>query len=122
MTDPEFREQYKRLVEVHPKIYSSKEKMDTIWQYVESLDVDWLRRIVDHVVMTTNPYDEKYDIGYAATAERRARRSAQFAEEVAQASTNWNGFTQGKLEGTLEKYKAGSLWDAVDKSRKGQVG
>lgn len=121
ITDPEFREQYKRLVEVHPHYFSSKEKMDTIWEHVKTLDVDWFRRQVDNIVMAVDIRSEKYDLGYAARQERNARRSAEFAKAVSDAADAWKRVNGQGLESILEKYNSGSLVEAVDKSRKGEL-
>lgn len=120
MNDLEFREQYKRLREVHPYKFESKEKMETVWRFVESMDAKWFESLVDRIVMSSKG---DLDIGEAVAAERRARKSAQFAEEVCAASKSWENFKTNKgLERVLEKYGANSLFEAIVKSRKGEVG
>lgn len=121
MNDLEFREQYKRLTEVHKHYFDSKEKLNTTWEYVKELDADWFRHLVDRIVMASDPRLHKFDIGEAAIAERRSRKSKQFAEDVCEATKNWKDITEKGLENVLGKYKAGNLFEAVLKSRKGEL-
>lgn len=121
MNDLEFREQYKRLKEVHPHYFGSAEKMNTTWEYVKDLDLKWFTHLVDRIVMGGDPRQQKFDIGEAAIAERRARKSAQFAEDVSKATSNWKQITERGLENVLEKYGGGNLFEAVLKSKKGEI-
>lgn len=121
MNDLEFREQYKRLREVHPHYFGPQEKMNTTWEYVKNLDVDWFRHLVDRLVMAQDPKRKDLDIGEAAVSERRNRKNLAFAEDVAAAAKSWQGITEKGLEKVLEKYRAGSLFDAILKSRKGEL-
>ena len=116
MNDLEFREQYKRLKDVHPFKFESPEKMKTVWQFVNDFDLDWFTKIVDRIVMSSKG---DLDIGDAATGERRARRSKQFADDVCAATKSWVGITDQGLDNTLEKYGAKSLVEAILKSREG---
>jgi hypothetical protein len=121
MNDLEFQTQYKRLREVHPYMYGSKEKMETIWKFVGEMDEEWFRKFVDNIVAASDPKLEKYDIGQAVIGERRARRSVEFAEDVISATKNWSQITERGLENVLEKYGATNLFEAITKSRKGEI-
>lgn len=121
MTDPEFREQYRRLTDVHKMHFSSKEKMDTIWGYVQDLDVKWFSRIVDSIVMATDVRSERFDIGFAARAERNAKKAAAKAREVSDLVDAYDNLNNQGLEKVLEEYKSGSLLEAVQKSQKGDL-
>jgi hypothetical protein len=118
MTENDFKKQYARLVEVHPKLYSTKEKMTTIWDHVRDLDSDWLRRIVDSIVMANDPYQEKYDIGYAAQSERRANRSKQFVDDVTNSIHEVNKkISSNGLSKTLGELGSDTVWDAITKTK-----
>lgn len=119
MNDLEFREQYKRLKEVHPYKFESPEKMKTVWTFVQDMDVHWFESLVDRIVMSSKG---DLDIGEAVAGERRNRRSKQFAEEVCAATKSWQSFSEKGLGNVLEKYGASNLCEAIDKSRKGEVG
>lgn len=122
MNDIEFREQYKRLRECHPNIFAPKEKMDTIWYYVKDLDLNWFKKIVNHIVMANDVRSEKYDIGAAAIAEMRSRKAQEFANNVIKMSELVSKrMSADGLENTLKHYGANSLLDAVEKSRKGEL-
>lgn len=121
MTEEEFKDQYARLKDVHPTIFGSVEKMTTTWAYVKEMDFDWFKRVTDRIVMSMNPRSDEFDISKLVAAEKRHRRSIQFAEDVAGASAAWNKCTEQGLENTLGKYKANSLLEAVEKSRKGEL-
>ncbi len=122
MNDLEFQTQYKRLREVHPNLYGSKEKMETIWRFVGDMDEKWFRNFVDNVVASSNPRDEKYDIGQAAIGEKRARKSLEFSENIVRLSEIAAGRISEKgLENILDKYGVSNLFEAVQKSRKGEV-
>ncbi len=121
MDEGKFRDQYARLKDVHPQLFGSVEKMTTTWSFVQDLDIDWFTRFCDRIVMAMNPRSDEFDIGKAASGERRHRRSVQFAEDVSAATKNWNRCTEEGLGNVLAKYKSGSLVDAIEKSRKGEL-
>lgn len=121
MNDLEFQTQYKRLKECHPFMYSSKEKAESIWKFVHDMDASWFEKMVDNICAGSDPKAEKYDIGLAVIGEKRARRSAQFADNLCEATKNWARVTETGLENVLEKYSSGSLVEAVLKSKRGEV-
>jgi len=116
MKKEEFEVQYKRLSDVHPMKFNTPEKMKTTWEFVKDLDSDWFRRLCDRVVM--HPRGE-VDIGEAALGEKRALKSAQFAEDVSNATANWNRVSKDGLSNVLEKYGVTTLHSAIEKSKKG---
>ena len=118
MNDLEFREQYARLKEVHTLKFESKEKFDTVWRFVKDMDIKWFTSLVDRIVMSSRG---DLDIGEAVASERRNRKSKQFADDVIEATKNWAAITEGGLENVLQKYGSGNLFEAVQKSRKGEL-
>lgn len=119
MNDLEFREQYKRLKEVHPHRFESAEKLSTVWRFVKDMDIQWFTSLTDRIVMSSKG---DLDIGEAVTFERRNRKSKEFADDVCKAvDTVRKLMTDDGLDRVLGKYKAGSLIDAIEKSRKGEV-
>lgn len=117
MNDLEFREQYKRLRETHPMKFEPTEKLNTIWRFVQDMEVAWFKSLVDRIVMSSRG---DLDIGEAVAAERRHRKSKEFADSVCAATNAWQGVTEKGLDNVLGKYGAGSLADAVLKSRRGE--
>ena len=122
MNDLEFQIQYKRIKECHPFIYGSKEKMETIWKFVHDMDEPWFRKMVDNICAAPDARSEKYDIGAAVVGEKRARKSAEFAENVVKMSDLVNGRISEKgLGNVLEQYGASNLVEAIERSRKGEL-
>lgn len=119
ITPDEFVEQYERLADVFPHIFSSETKKATVFKFVEGFEAEWFQKLVDRIVMGGR--GDKIDIGEAVMSEKRARRSAKFAEEVCEASRAWNGITDSGLSDVLKKYRSSSLFAAIQKSRKGEV-
>lgn len=120
MNDQEFREQYKRLTDVHPMFFKASEKMNTIWDYVKNLDQNWFRQQVDRIVGATDPRGERYDLIAAALGERRHQAALRKADEISEAADSWK-YVEGKgLGKVLDLYGCSSLLEAVEKSRKGE--
>ena len=122
MTQEEYQIQYTRLQDVHPFVYKSQEKMQTIWKFVHDMDASWFQNIVDNICAASDARLEKYDIGQAVIGEKRARKSAKFAEDICEATKNWKNITDDGLSHVLGKYKAKSLLEAIGMSRKGELG
>lgn len=119
MEKPDFREQYKRLSDVHPKQFNSGEKLNTIWEHVKDLDQDWFRRIVDNVVMSNDPWHERHDIGEAAKGERRARKAQELADGVIKLTENRTGISETGLTEVLNHLGVKSLSEAIEKRERG---
>lgn len=112
MNDLEFREQYKRLAEVHPIYFDNKEKMQTVWRFVNDMDQQWFKTLVDRIVMSNSA--SKFDIGLEVNSEKRNRANLKFTEDVIKSLENRHGISDNGLESVLNKYKLKSLSDAIN--------
>lgn len=119
MTSEEYAVEYQRLSDVFPNKFLSAAKTETVWKYVKEFDISWFRSLVDRIVMTTHG---DVDIGEVVAAERRARKSKQFADDVVKAMDNVSSrITDAGFEKVLKSYGANSLLEAITKSRKGEL-
>lgn len=113
MNDLEFRDQYKRLIEVHPNHFQSQEKMQTVWRFVSEMDAKWFATLVDRIVMSSRA--DRFDIGEAVISERRARASLKKADEVINSlNKNSDSISDKGLETVLKLYKIKSLTECLD--------
>lgn len=115
MNDLEFREQYKRLKEVHPYTYENNEKALTIWRFVKDMEIDWFKNLVDRIVLSNR--GDKIDIGEAVAAERRSRASVKFADDVIESLRLRNNISEKGLENVLDKYKLKSLVECLSQNK-----
>ena len=111
MNDLEFREQYKRLKEVHPNTYENNEKALTVWRFVKDMEIDWFKSLVDRVVLSNR--GDKIDIGEAVASERRHRASIKFADDVIETLRLRNNISDNGLENVLKRYEFESLIDCL---------
>ena len=118
MTSNEFENEFKRLKAEFPQAYASIHRRDLISRIVGPLPAKWWAGVVDHIILTNNP---RFDIDAAARSERNAIRGMQATKEVSQAVENFGrNMTDAGLENTLKQFKAKSLWDAIENSKKGK--
>lgn len=119
MTDSEFLNQYKRLMDVFPNKFDSTAKSETVFKFVKDLEINWFEKLVDRIVMT--PHGD-VDIGESVAGERRARKSVEFANDVSRSmDCMFNKITEKGLEKTLGAYGSETLWEAIRKSAKGEL-
>ena len=119
MSLAEYMQEYARLEDVFPHIFKSEAKKGTVFRFVDSFEIEWFSKLVDRIVISGR--GDKIDIGDAVAAERRARSSAKFADDLCGAMTTWNGISDSGLDNVLRKYKASNLLEAISSSRKGVV-
>lgn len=119
MTPEEYIFQYERLCDVFPNKFENPTKMDTVFKFVQDLEIDWFRKLVDRIVMTPHG---NIDIGEEVAGEKRTRKSIEFADDVNKALDVLHGrITPLGLKKVLDAYQVKTLWEAVEKSRRGEL-
>lgn len=111
MTKQEFYSEYHRLYKQFPHRFmiDNPSKLKSLFEYVESLPISWLKSFVDRVIKTNNP---DLDLIKAATGEIKAKKNL---ERTLQAIESKETINDGALEKILFEMKADSLLDAVFK-------
>lgn len=111
MTDLEFKEQMKRLVLCFPKEYDSKPRIELIFERVKEFDQNWLRKIVDRIILSNKP---DFDFDGAIRGQKLSNLNAQLTLDVIKASDFvGQNISENGLKTALDGFGAATLVEAL---------
>lgn len=111
MTEQEFQTEYDKLKSVYADFRNTFKEM-AVAKAVKDMDAKWWRALVNRIILSSNP---RLDIDDAARGERLAKKRAEDTKILLEASSV---ASENGLSDVLNRMGAGSLMEAVQKSKK----
>lgn len=119
MTRDEFLAPYKDLVEHFGVNSFSSKRGALLFSVIKDLPAMWWVSVAHRMIRSN---DIRFDIDFAARQEISNIRSVRRVKEETQAYDNFaKMMSECGLENTLEKFNSKSLWEAVEKNKKGDA-
>lgn len=112
MTEQEFQSEYDKLKSVYADFRNTFKEI-AVAKAVKDMDPKWWRALVNRIILSSNP---RLDIDDAARGERLAKKRAEDTKVLLEASVV---ASENGLSDVLKRMGAGSLLDAVRKSKEG---
>lgn len=117
MTPAEFNLHYKKISNLYPLQFGNQDKANAIAREVSGLSVEWWERVVSKIIAANDPFMKLYPLIEAE--KRRINQEHSTSEQARDFERMKRNATGMGLEAMKREHNAGSVWELVEKFKKG---
>lgn len=115
MTKEEFQQNYKKLADLYPSQFASKDKAQALANEVKDLSGEWFEKLVNKIIVANDPF-MKY-MPLIEAEKRRVNQEFSTSEQAKDFEEMRKRSTPYGLEALKRQHGAESAWDLVEKMK-----